>query len=93
MLNLATLNANPWKAAASDPDSWHATTFERADELLCALPPMFIPHGFVVMEPIRHDDRGRAVYLCVVRSCGNMWVRELAIEDTPAAVVALRQAP
>ena len=91
MINRASINANPWKAAASDPESWHATTFDRAEELLNVMPPIYFPGGFAVGEAIRHDSEGRAVYLAVAMTPGCTWVRELAIKDAPAAVVALRQ--
>ena len=89
-LNRASLNLNPWTSAAADPTAWHATTNERREELMNVLPPIYVSGGFGVGEPIRHDDEGRPVYLCVATVNGQTWVRELPRDEMALAILALR---
>lgn len=84
-------DANPWANAATDPTAWHLTTPERRTELLNILPPIDVPGGFAVSEPIRHDANGRAVYLCVAEAHGDPWVRELALGDMAREIRELRR--
>jgi len=88
---IVVTEANPWTLAAADPTRWHEISRAKSDELLNILPPIAIPGGFAVSEPIRHE--GAAVYLCVVNVAGRWWARESTLAGVGAAVRDLRSAP
>lgn len=81
---------NYWKAAGNDSTAWHPMTADEAEYCLNVLPPIYFSGGFAVSEPLRHDAKGRPVYLCVVRVGPVPYCRELALSDAADCALKLR---
>ncbi len=71
IINLPTLNSRPlewqelWDAMDAHPDMWIPTTERMTYEALGVFPPVRLAsNALLVGEPLRHDDKGRAVYAC-----------------------------
>lgn len=70
-----------WDYKAPKPWDWRAITKDDADYCLEVLPPIYFAGGFAVSEPVIHDERGRAVYLCVKNERGKYFAKLAAIAD------------
>ncbi len=72
---------NPWEVVSQAPPGiWCQISEDQMMEALCALPPIYFPHGFAVDEPSRHDGNGDPVYLCVATVGDQYWAAEATIE-------------
>jgi len=68
----------PWAAteahylaiANAPANVWAEIGEEQADEALNVLPPIYVPHGFMVSEACTANTEGHSVYLCVKQSGG-----------------------
>jgi hypothetical protein len=61
------VNAEQWHEI-SEADCWYS---------LEVLPPIYFAGGFAVSEPIRDDEHGEPVYLCIVGIGPKFYGREL----------------
>lgn len=72
--------AELWDAMDSKPDQWHETTESMYYEMLCVLPPIKqIGDCFMVGEPLRHNEKGEAIYACFVRFGDRFKAKNLTI--------------
>ena len=77
--------------ARANGHSWVEISYEHADDLFCAVPPIAIPGGFMVGEPAAHDHDGYPIHCAVVIVGGRYFARELPIDQKGRAqVLALR---
>lgn len=81
---------------ATDPDQWVEISQEHADDLMNAVPPIFIHGGFMVSEPHSHTLEGVAILCTVVRFNGRLLAKHLprtmAAEAHAMAARAVRNA-
>lgn len=71
--------------ASAEPDTWVRISDEHADDLLNALPPIYINGGFMVGEPARHDDDGYPVHTAIINVGDGHLARDYSIQDRQAA--------
>lgn len=71
-----------WDAMDATPDAWIETTEEMYYEMLECVPPRAQERGrFLVGEPLRHNEEGKAVHACFRRSGNDFFARNLTVEQ------------
>lgn len=70
---------------------WRKVSAEFADEMLNALPPMYVRgvRGFMLGEAFDHNARGEAVHTGIVQFSGQNYARNIAWPDFAEAVRGL----
>ena len=72
----------PHTDAEVKENQWEPITQERADDLLCCLPPArWSGCAFAVGEPLTHMHDGRAVHDCVVEVDGRFYHKPVPLVD------------
>jgi len=75
-----------WDAMEAAPEAWIETTEDMYWEMLGALPPAkMLGQNFLVGEPLRHNEKGEAVYSCFTKlgdtyKAKNLTVAEFMLE-------------
>lgn len=72
---------------AIEANAWVEIAQERADEMLCCLPPeRWEGPAFAVGEPLNHMDDGRAVHDCVVEVDGKFYSKPYPVRNFDPAL-------
>ena len=54
-----------WRAMREAPDTWHLTTQDMSEEMLCSVPPAAVCRGaFLCGEATYHNNDGQPVFAC-----------------------------
>jgi hypothetical protein len=71
-----------WTAMDAKPQSWIATTKDMFWQMLEAVPPRADTGSrFLVGEPQRHNEQGKAVYACFREVAGHFYARYLTMDQ------------
>lgn len=71
-----------WAAMDATPEAWIPTTEDMFYEMLECVPPRAQERGrFLVGEPLRHNEEGKAVHACFKQSGNDFFARNLTIEQ------------
>lgn len=71
-----------WDAMDAKPDEWIETTKAMYLQMLEILPPRAQVGGtFLVGEPQRHNEEGKAVHACFMQSGASYHARYLTVEQ------------
>jgi hypothetical protein len=86
----ATLEWAPlWAAMDAKPLEWIKTTEAMYSEMLECLPPRAqTSSAFLVGEPLRHNEQGKAVHACFRQSGDDYFARNLTVEQFYSEVPA-----
>jgi len=69
-----------WAAMDAAPDAWIPTTESMFWEMLEAVPPRAEQSGrFLVGEPLRHNEDGKAVHACFKQVGQDFFARNLTV--------------
>lgn len=78
-----------WDAMEDNPLHWIPTTESMYWEMLECVPPRaHRSTSFLVGEPLRHNEHGKAVHACFRQSGGDYFARNLTIEQFYSEVPA-----
>ena len=78
--------------ARKTPGAWVEISEAHADQLLEAVPPIYIPGGFMVSEPASHDHDDMPILCAVVKYTGRYYAREMRRDLGGSAIVLVRAA-
>lgn len=71
-----------WDAMEAAPDEWIDTTESMYWQMLGVLPPRKMSRAaFLVGEPLRHNEEGRAVYSCFAKLGDTYKAKNLTVKQ------------
>ena len=78
-----------WAAMDANPSEWIPTTKTMYLEMLECLPPRAqTSRAFLVGEPLRHNEHGKAIHACFRQLGGDYFARNLTVEQFYSEVTA-----
>ena len=78
--------------ASKHPNTWVEISEAHTDDLLNAVPPIYIPGGFMVGEPADHDADGCPIYCAVIGLNGRNFARHLRYDERKRALLQAQAA-
>lgn len=71
-----------WAAMDASPAAWIPTTEPMYYDMLECLPPRAqSSFGFLVGEPLRHNEHGKAVHACFKQVGNDFFARNLTVDE------------